>query len=95
MQGTDEGFCHGAQAPAVLMCSASHQTVLCLGLQDAMSEAVGECACAPLADVPRLTHAAVGRSAEGSAVMCYGVSLAYKESANCRPRAISSARNHR
>ena len=73
------------------MCSASHQTVLCLGLQDAMSEAVGECACVPLADVLRLTHAAV---AEGSAVMCYGVSLAYKESANCRPRAISSARNH-
>ena len=74
------------------MCSASHQTVLCLhGQQDAMSEAVGECACVPLADVSRLTHAAV---AEGSAVMCYGVSLAYKESANCRLRAISSARNH-
>ena len=61
-----------------------------------MSEAVGECSThRPLADVPRLTHAAgPGRSAEGSAVMCYGVSLAYKESANCRLRAISSARNH-
>ena len=76
------------------MCSASHQTVL-PGQQDAMSEAVGECSThRPLADVTRLTHAAVA-VAEGSAVMCYGVSLAYKESANCRPRAISSARNHR
>ena len=69
MQGTDEGFCHGAQAPAVLMCSASHQTVLCLGLQDAMSEAVGECACVPLADdnVSRLTRR--GRGGVGRDVL--------------------------